>query len=617
MKKSYTAAVILLLLFSIRAFAQNTQQTISLSLLSPSPYRTLELTGKPFYLIGMVKPAGAKLSVNGMNAKVDDDGAFIAFANVDLFSKDTKIKGRFIFDITTPFGKKKIEKIFNVIPLTKTSPSDTLVVDSTWNIDPSVDKALQIGDYLPVEIKATPNSNVSFKVSGIDKIFPMSETKNINNYIWGDAVFGEGFKGIHDTVKGIYKGGFFLTKQLKNDSIKFIVTNKKLGEIIKWAPGKISTMEPSVPLIIQTKYDPNLITGRYGPGKGYKLFLADSINLLVTGRQDGWYRCKISSDESIFIPESSVEELPEGTPLPHSSIRVIRTKDFAKYTIVRLGLNERCPYKIIEHNNPQSIEMLVYNVTSNIDWIFYDKKGDFIKQIKWDQPKDNVLKVKIILNEKTHWGYSASYEGNILDLKIKKPAKRNAGFLFWNNQLKGRVITLDPGHNPDTGAEGPRGTLERDVNLKITLQLKKLLEDSGAKVHLTHTDNPLSLRQRKPVVNSFDPDISISIHNNAVPQGVNPIIHNGSSVYYYYGQALPLAEMVQENFLKNLGLKDFGLYWDNLYMCRIPGSISLLVEPAFMIVPEQEKLLNTEKFREKIAKSIFDGIEEFYEEYSQ
>ncbi|GAB6282903.1 MAG: hypothetical protein STSR0008_16530 [Ignavibacterium sp.] len=176
---------------------------------------------------------------------------------------------------------------------------------------------------------------------------------------------------------------------------------------------------------------------------------------------------------------------------------------------------------------------------------------------------------------------------------------------------------MDPGHSPDFGAVGPRGTKEKDVNLQITLKLKKMLENQGAKVFLTHSGEGISLRERKGKVNSFSPEISISIHNNAVPDGVDPIKHNGSSVYYYYPQAKPLAEFIHNNFLNNLGLIDFGFYWDNLYMSRIPESISLLVEPAFMMIPEQEKLLQTDDFQNKIAKSIFDAINKFYEEYAE
>ncbi|HVO74889.1 MAG TPA: N-acetylmuramoyl-L-alanine amidase, partial [Ignavibacteriaceae bacterium] len=365
------------------------------------------------------------------------------------------------------------------------------------------------------------------------------------------------------------------------------------------------------------RWDKNPVIGRYGHEKGYNMQLSQGIRLEVAGKEGSWYKTKLSNDEYAFIPDSQAFEMPEGTPVPYSSIFVIRSENAEEYSSIKLGLNQKVPYKIYQYNDPSRIELLVYNVTANIDWVHYDRKSDFIREIKWDQPKEGVLKLVVLLNQKTHWGYSADYEGNILNLKIKKPAKRNAGFLFWSNQLKNRIIVLDPGHNPETGSVGPRGTLEKDINMAITLKLEALLENAGSKVYLTHSAEGIELRDRKEKVNSYNPEICISIHNNAVPESVNPIKFNGSSVYYYYTQALPLAKLIHKNLIEDLELNDLGLYWDNLYMCRIPESISLLIEPAFMIVPEQEKKLRTEEFQSKIARAVFDALRTFYEEYSQ
>ncbi len=159
--------------------------------------------------------------------------------------------------------------------------------------------------------------------------------------------------------------------------------------------------------------------------------------------------------------------------------------------------------------------------------------------------------------------------------------------------------------------------MERDINFAISQKLEELLIDKGAKVFLTHNGEGIPLTSRKSRVNSFNAEISISIHNNAVPQNVDPTLHNGTSVYYYYRQALPLAKFIHSNFVKNLGLKDFGLYWDNLYMCRIPESISLLVEPAFMIIPSQEKKLLDVEYQRLIAEQLLKSIEQFYEEYAE
>ncbi len=68
-----------------------------------------------------------------------------------------------------------------------------------------------------------------------------------------------------------------------------------------------------------------------------------------------------------------------------------------------------------------------------------------------------------------------------------------------------RVIVLDAGHGkPDEGAQSSRGTTEAETNLKIAKKLQNLLEQSGATVILTRSDENAiydaeesSLRQKK------------------------------------------------------------------------------------------------------------------------
>ncbi|MGE5859511.1 MAG: N-acetylmuramoyl-L-alanine amidase [Ignavibacteria bacterium] len=605
----------LLMFFFLPASFHN-QQQINLSIVFPKDDTRLQISGKPVYLIGLITPADAELKINNSKAVVDNDGAFIDYTDVILFKENDTTKGKFIFEITTAENSRRIEKVYNVIPKAETSRSDTLEVDKSWPIKPSADRIMQPGEYIDVEIKASPEADAFFTIEGSREKYPLTENKIIDTYYWADAIFGEGFKGINDTISGIYRGSFKLNSGLKDVKLKITLEKKPYKKITVVPNGKISAMENTVPKIVEIKKDKNPVIGRYGPEKGYNLQLSAGIKLEVAGKEGNWYKVKLSNDEYAFVPDSLALELPEGTPIPGSSIFVIRAEDEGTYSTVKLGLNQWLPYKIYQYN-PSRIELLVYNVTANIDWVYYERKSDFIQEIKWDQPKKGVLKLTILLNQKTHWGYSVFYEGNVLNLNINKPAERNDAFLFWSNQLKNRKIVLDPGHNPETGSVGPRGTLEKDINMSITLKLKQILEDSGVKVYLTHSGEGIELRDRKEKVNSFNPEICISIHNNAVPEGVNPLKFNGSSVYYYYSQALPLAKLIHRNFVEDLGLNDLGLYWDNLYMCRIHESISLLVEPAFMIVPDQEKKLKTEEFQSKIAKAVFNALQTFYEEYSQ
>ncbi len=596
------------------------KDNFSVNVVYPGPSEKIALMDKPLFLFGTVSPKEAKLKVNGVEAEVDADGAFLVYAPVIVTDEKDGVyfRGKFVFKITSEEREKEVERFVWVRLPSKTSPVDYLGFDNSWRFQPNQNIELQTGENVDVEFKATPGCKGFFNVEGINKDFPLVETSIVNSYDWAEAIFGSGFSSKGNTIEGIYKGHFFVNQKLSNAKITVTLIHPKFGRIKQTASGSVSTIDNQMHRVVQIKHDPNLTVGRFGPAKGYKLFLPEGVKLEITGREGEWLRAKLSNSQNIYIPNGSFYNLPLGTPPPKSGIQIIRTKEFEKFSSVQLSFWEKLPFEIIQQNDPQKIEMNVFNVNSNIDFVFYDRKSDFIREIRHSQPIDGVLKVEIYLNQKAHWGYSTFYDGNILNLRINKPAKKNSKFLFWQNQLENRIIAIDPGHSADDGSIGPRGTKEKDVNYQISVKLKEILEDAGATAYLTRGKaEDLPLNQRKAKVNSFNPEVTISIHNNAVPQSVNPLVHNGSSVYYYFPQALPLSKFVHQKFLEKLKLKDFGLYWDNLYMTRITESISILVEPAFMIVPEQEKLLRDEEFQYKIAESIFEGIEKFYEEYAE
>ncbi|HPN38994.1 MAG TPA: N-acetylmuramoyl-L-alanine amidase, partial [Melioribacteraceae bacterium] len=160
---------------------------------------------------------------------------------------------------------------------------------------------------------------------------------------------------------------------------------------------------------------------------------------------------------------------------------------------------------------------------------------------------------------------------------------------------------------------------ERNINYTLSLILKDLLEKEGAKVFLTRPEisSQLPLYQRRNACVSYNPDIIISMHNNAVPQNMDPTIYNGYSSYYYNPQAQKLAELINNNFSKNFTFRNHGLYCNNLYIPRITEAITVLVEPFFIIDPEQETLLNDKIYQNKVATSILEGIFDFIKEYSE
>ena len=152
----------------------------------------------------------------------------------------------------------------------------------------------------------------------------------------------------------------------------------------------------------------------------------------------------------------------------------------------------------------------------------------------------------------------------------------------------GRLIAVDPGHPPG-GATGPTGLREAEANLAVALELRRLLESAGAHVLMTRTtDTPIDLWPRVAAAERADADVLVSIHNNALPDGINPFAHNGSSVYYNHPRSIPLARDVQQALLARLGLRDLGIGRGDFALVRGTWMPSVLTEGLFMMLPDQE-----------------------------
>jgi N-acetylmuramoyl-L-alanine amidase len=232
-----------------------------------------------------------------------------------------------------------------------------------------------------------------------------------------------------------------------------------------------------------------------------------------------------------------------------------------------------------------------------------------VKIVKWSQPNDDIFRITVELSRTLGGGYRAFYRDKAFIFRIKKNPKLRR----WPNKpFWGVKIAIDPGHSHDSGAIGPTGLKEKDANLWIAHELREMLLDEGAFVIMTrygHEHIPLYDRPKMAV--RWDADILVSIHNNALPDGINPFENNGVSVYYYHPHSKPLAEMIHKHMVKKTDLPDHGLYYGNLVLTRPPELPAVLVECAFMMIPEQEAMLKTDSYQRKCAKAIMEGIKDY------
>lgn len=183
------------------------------------------------------------------------------------------------------------------------------------------------------------------------------------------------------------------------------------------------------------------------------------------------------------------------------------------------------------------------------------------------------------------------------------------------NGLAGKKIIVDAGHGgKDTGAIGPTGLREKDVNLATALLLKAELEKKGAIVTLTRsTDIFLELSERTAIANSSHYDAFISIHADSLST-----TSRGTTTYYnttvnFNGpKSKKLADAIQKNIISSMGTYDRGVKEQEFYVNRMNQLPSILVELAFISNPKEEALLRSTAFRQKAAIEITKGLEEYF-----
>jgi N-acetylmuramoyl-L-alanine amidase len=224
------------------------------------------------------------------------------------------------------------------------------------------------------------------------------------------------------------------------------------------------------------------------------------------------------------------------------------------------------------------------------------------------------------------------------------------------------IIALDPGHGgEDPGAIGPGGTREKDVVLRLALRLRDKIDGvrlrgSVMRAYLTRdADYFVPLHARVKKAQAVQADLFISLHADAFytprPQGASvfALSQSGASSSaarwmaaqenkadqvgglnirstdahlqqawfdmsttaqikdsLQFGQAV-LGEIGRVGKLHKPRVEQAGFA-----VLKAPDIPSLLVEAAFISNPEEEALLNTDEYQERLANALMRGIETYF-----
>ncbi|MBW4430763.1 MAG: N-acetylmuramoyl-L-alanine amidase [Pelatocladus maniniholoensis HA4357-MV3] len=375
------------------------------------------------------------------------------------------------------------------------------------------------------------------------------------------------------------------------------------GKIISQeGTGKITILSRAKLPVVEVTADAGV--ARTGPSTDYSRLtpLPKGTRAAVTAREGEWLRLDYGS----WINTKETTMIPGAIP-PHSIIRSVGYRPLPNMTEMVFPLQVPVPVSVQQSN--QTFTLNLYNTTAQTDIIRLDD-NPLISRLDWQQIKPEQVQYTFNLKKNQQWGYKLRYEGTSLVLSL-----RHAPILSSKQKpLSGIKILLDPGHGgKESGASGPNGYLEKDVNLKVSKLVRDELLKRGATVVMTREDDKeVSLPQRQAIIDKEQPAISISIHYNSLPDDGDAENTKGVAAFWYHPQAHNLAIFMQNYLVKHRKRPSYGVFWDNLALTRPASAPSILLELGFMSNPDEFEWVTDEKEQKKLARAIAQGIVEWF-----
>jgi N-acetylmuramoyl-L-alanine amidase len=546
------------------------------------------------------------LSINGVTVPVTPRGTWIAWLPLPADSL-----ARFQIVARAGAGAEQQETTFVArIAQPYRPPAGATVWIDTTSFTPTDTIVFPAGEGIRLSLRATPGAQVRLRMEGKrTQVWFVPDTLPAEP-AWGIRAFGTDTTAYRLPPEADRYVAWLPAEPLCDAIVEVIVGTDTARAV--W-PLVLDTLDRAQPAVIvlnddtaHTGKSDSLTVGKAVPYGTYNWFFPLGTTAVATARWGSQTRLQLARNAIAWVNTADVVPLAPATPPPGGIVGSVRLIAGPRSLVLHVPLPVHIPFKVEEEE--RSLALRLYGVASDVNWMQHGGTDPYVTRMSYAQPAADEVTITLSLAGRV-WGYRTRWSGRDLLLEIRRPPVIDP-----RRPLAGRTIVLDPGH-PPVGARGPSGLWEPVATLAVAQRAKTLLEHAGATVLLTRTDsNPVDLYPRTRFAEEHDADVLVSIHANALPDGVNPFVNNGTSVYYFHPRSAALARALDRALVAELGVRDLGMGRGDYALVRDPWMPSALTEGLFMMIPEQEALLASPEGQLRYARGVARGIEDFLRE---
>ena len=552
------------------------------------------------FILGSTGTADARLTVAGVSVPVASSGGWIAWIPLP---DDTAYVVPIVAHTAT--DSQAVEWRVHIAPRFH-PPARAAWIDS-GSFEPAGNLRWPAGEGMRLAVRAAPGSSVRLLLRS-GTVVPFVPDSLPEEPAWGIRAFGTDSQALRTPTRGDRYVGWLAAEPADSSALLEVVHGADTARA-RW-PLVLGTLDLTHPDVVVLDDDTahsgttdSLTVGKAVPDGTYQWFFPTGTRAVRSAVWNDQVRLALSATQAVWVNAADVQQLPAGTPPPGGVVGSVRLTSGPRAVTLRVPLPDRLPFRVEEGD--RTVALRLYGGHSDVNWMQYGVTDSLVERMSFRQETADELVITLELSQRV-WGYRTRFAGRDLLLDVRRPPAIDP-----RAPLHGRTIVLDPGH-PPLGATGPTGVHEPVVTLAVAQKVRTLLERAGATVLLTRADtSPVDLYPRTQFAELHDADVLVSIHANALPDGMNPFSNNGTSVYYFHPRSADLGRALDREISAALGLRDLGLGRGDYALVRPTWMPAALTEGAFMMMPDQEALLASEVGQWRYAVGIMQGIVDF------